>query len=279
MKVSVYVLLVIPQFILAKTAITESTKPVILSTGGLCHGPGSSWREDAKYYEKDYSDYYECFVDGGEISVSDSRREIVVQAYKRAAASTERVNSAPSTTDVIEVVAKAKEEQKQESKFLGLDWGLAIALTSLSGGDIIDEVSIETLVENGNDVSRVRVNRSSQYDVELMLEFHKFIFRHEVSIDDEYSRTWGHGPFVSIGLTGTEGKEPLDTFALGWMAGTRISGEEGSFNLGVGWYRDSQVARLRNGVSDGDITNFTNPDDLLKITDDTGWMIIFSASF
>ncbi len=258
---------------ISNTVDKNGNDKIIKSTNStLCYIQTSKNRGNIKA-ETDSSNVYdtlkECLEDGGKLSKSminalgSESPEFLVEKIADMQVGEERKK-------------KKKEEKEETTQFLGLNWNLGIGLTSLGGGEVIDNVSIETLITSGTTTTTntINVDTASEYSVELMLEFHKYLEQNNF----DSGVTIGYGPFVAIGLAG-EGKEPLDTFALGLMLGGRIRGEESSFNIGVGWYLDSQVTRLKSGLTDGMETTITDPSKLINTRDDTGWMIMFSATF
>lgn len=251
----------------------QSLKPIVKSEKGLCHKTNSSIFDSIDEYvtvSKQYDTYEECLADSGEISIRDFKDSALVGKYL----------ADPNKTieEKAKVSIEAKKETKNSTEFMGFNWNLAIGISSLNGGGTIDEVSIETVGEGENAIREIRVNKSGEFDAELVLEFHHYPFSWTYESSEEYSRTWAHGPFVTVGLAG-EGKQPLDTFGIGWMFGTRLDGGDKSFNVGIGWYVDTEVQRLRPGLSDGMETMETDSTKLLQTVDDEGIILVVSFDF
>ncbi len=129
--------------------------------------------------------------------------------------------------------------------------------------DLVDQVVV------------VREERSNQ--ARVILESHAFFM--DWGAEDDDSRQWGLGPFVAASLADDQGQGLLDAFGAGIMLGTRRPGSTASFNIGVGWFVDTEVTRLRDGLANGIETTIMDTNDLTREVDEEGLMILFSGSW
>jgi len=242
----------------AKTNKLKMTDVLLSKTSKYCHPPESrSWTEIAISSDRSniYPDLKTCIKSGAEL----------VPFLK----SVIQTQSPESHQEISKSEENAKKENTENNEFFGISWGLGFAYTSLSAERVID-VTIESAGDMNPSV--ISVNKSKNSNIIALLETHYFFGR------NSEDKTWGHGPFVSIGLTGNDNVDPLSTFGAGWMVG--LKREEGkSFNVGLGYFVDTAVPQLRSGIIDGATTTLTDPSKLLIEKDEEGLMVMFSFDF
>tara|TARA_B100001059_G_C17446190_1_gene385111 strand:+ start:198 stop:518 length:321 start_codon:yes stop_codon:yes gene_type:complete len=106
-----------------------------------------------------------------------------------------------------------------------------------------------------------------------MLESHYFFN------NDNYE-FFGHGPFVAIGIIGEDSIEPLSTFGAGYMLGWKYDQESNvSWNVGLGYYVNTEATLMRDEYSDGMTTTVQDPEKLTYKKDVGALMLLFSATF
>ncbi len=226
-------------------------KTVKSQSSGFCHSPDSQSRKTLNVLDDGsnvYDSVEDCISDGG--SLSDT-----MKAQLRGT----------EGSVVLDEINAAEENNKKKAdanaKFAGINWGLGLAFTKLDT-KIVQDVSIENGVIN--------INHQTENRAIAMVESHYFF--------PTKKGTWGHGPFMAIGLIAEDGIDPLSTYGLGYMFGWKKD-DGTSWNLGVGAFTDTEVTQLRDGLNDGDKTTVTDPSKLTTKEDETGWLIMFSANF
>lgn len=244
---------VVPQNLIADNKADYAGK-YLMSQSKLCHSDQSKYfnqiiavKDDASKTLNEYPNLDACLLAGGKLTKTD-----------QAALATESIDI---LLEKKEVEKKGQQEKEANQKFYGINWGLGLAFTSLDV-DVIKEVSIEGGI--------VKVNKKFSKRAIAMLESHYFY---------EFGEGLGLGPYMAVGVAGDENIDALKTYGGGIMLGARTDKKGGSWNLGLGWFRDTEVAQLRSGVSDNATTTETDPKKLLTYNDKGGWMIMFSATF
>ena len=244
---------------------------VKLSRGGICH-PAES-----PYYERvrNTSDIENLTLDGclegkGNTRNKNTRR---LPKYLQTIWDTQKALANKNTTPedraklmntMEEAMEKNKEDADAVRDFGGLKFGLGLAAT------FIDNKISNARVIDG----RIVVTERSSTQARAILESHKFIWGRK---DEDFG--WGYGPFVAAALADDQGQGFLNAFGLGLMAGFRSEAGPASWNIGVGWFVDTDVKRLRKGLSDGMETTVTDSADLLRTVDQDGVMIIVSGTW
>jgi hypothetical protein len=125
----------------------------------------------------------------------------------------------------------------------------------------------------------VFVKKSRSHRGTFMLESHGFFdpeWWTDMFPEGQYS---GFGPFVSVILADTEGGDPFSAYGIGLMVGFKDKDDDGGWNLGFGYYMNTEFQELRKGVSEGMRTIETNPENLLVERDRGGVMIILSSTW
>ena len=254
-----------------------SGNPVRQSSQQVCYTNSSSFYpaiEDAT----EHNGLRECFANGGRAPFNDQE---IIGAYT-AFIGEQKGNAiqqcAADSFQACEIYnnAVAREIQLNEDKaktkeFAGFNFGIGIAPTFMSN-EIIEDVVID---ESGV----IRVKKAAKSNVKLMLETHKFIRTFTCGhwyCGKESEMGWG--PFMSISLTDEEGADPLSTFAAGIMWGWKNADNLTSWNFGIGPFI-TEGQTLRDGFFDGMQTTETDVANILKTRDETGWMLMFSATW
>ncbi len=235
-----------------KATEVDSTTFIKSISSDVCHSPDSKYRSQLNVYE-DKSNIYQtladCIADGGKITPAMKER-----LYKEEPEILAEIESAQE---------KVEQEKKAGTKFAGINWGLGLAFTNL-GVSAVEDVTIED--------GSIRVNHQVENKAVALVESHYF-FVHEGR-----KSTWGHGPYLAIGLIAEDGIDPLSTYGVGYMFGFK-NPDGTSWNIGLGVYFDSDVPRLRDGIKDGDDTTEADPTKLITSKDEEGAMLMFSANF
>ena len=233
---------------------TDYAGKYLMSQSKLCHSDQSKYfnqikpvKDDKSKTLNEYPNLDACLLAGGKLTKTD------------------QATLAAESIDILlekkEFENQGQEEEDAVKKFYGINWGLGLAFTSLDV-DVIKDVSIES--------GTVKVNKKFSKRAIAMLESHYFY---------ELGEGLGIGPYMAIGIAGDENIDALKTYGGGIMFGARTDKNGGSWNLGLGWFRDTEVAQLRSGVSDNAATTETDAQKLLTYNDEGGWMLMFSATF
>jgi len=256
-------------------AANQCEKVIKLSSAGICHALTSRYYNKVNKYKNSYCTLDQCFDAGGRPPKSDLSANESYLAYTIGKAVPKVSNrngtlalSALAIEAAAENVAESKKTGKDLKEFAGSRLGVAIAFTGVSES-LIDDVSID---ENGT----VHVNDSYKQSGALMLEGHQFIF--EKGCDDMCVQ-WGTGPFFALSVADKNGVDPFSAYGVGWMVGWQKPDSSDSWNVGLGYYINTEAKLLREGVVDGGMTTETDPGSLLKTTTQDGWMLIFSSTW
>lgn len=272
---------------------------VKLSSGGICHPPESPYYSRTKHDSAKVAraitarppvaggaatngvyTLKQCLGDGFRLP------KILQSAYNA-----QIVMSSPTSTPEEKAAAtlvsldnqsELKEIDKNSQEFNGLRFGLGIGMSFL--GDQIDEVRVVDGI--------VFVDKQRRNQGRAILESHKFIWTSGVPEPEEndplygldrskklIGREWGLGPFVTASLTDGQGAGLLSAYGAGLMLGFRDAKSSTSWNLGIGWFVDTDVKKLRSGVVDGMQTTIENGADLTQKVDQEGLMILVSGSW
>lgn len=228
---------------------TGNENKVIRSiNSNYCHPAQSSVRNQVKL-QANNSNVYDtldgCRADGGEIPPS-ILESIVAE----------------------DPVAKEEEQKKVEKKelqdsYAGFNWGAGLMFANYS-----ERVVQEATINNGV----VSVDHEVRTKAVAMLESHYFFVPGD-------KKVFGFGPFVGIGLVGDDGVDPLSMFGGGVMVGFRKDNSAASWNVGLGYFVDTNAKTLRKGLEDGSATTETDSAKLFKKQDIGGVMLMFSSSF
>lgn len=223
---------------------------VLKSTNNICHPPGSDFRDSVKIREDEknvYDTLTDCIESGGSIT-AESKKMLTTESPYLAAELEAQENL-----------------NKQKTQFSGLNWGAGLAFL-VYNRSFVEEMTIDS--ENGV----VRVNKEVSNTAVAMLESHFFFTPGKKKI-------FGIGPFVSIGIVGEDGVDPLSLYGIGLMTGFKRPNSGSSWNIGVGYFIDTETETLRNNLKDGDPTTETDPNKLIVQSDVGGLMLMFSANF
>lgn len=249
----------------------ETEGKVVKLANGFCHGKDSPQREslsikiEEPLANKTYDSYIACLADGGQIS--EAIKSKLISDGKEG--SPEELGAAQEN---------GEREVSDRKDFAGINWGVGLAFTRMSS-DIIESVSIVS----DADKSVVSVDSQRKNRALVMLESHYFWtnaclfgFRTRFTCWDEDT---GIGPFVSIGVSGEDGVDPLETYGVGLMWGKRLEDSGRSWNVGLGWFQDTKVKVLKSGIANGFVTTESDPTRLTETRDMKGVMLLFSASW
>jgi len=253
-----YYYLVIAVILLSMQSFNVSAKnkdtypnKVLRSTTNNCWNAASSVFNTVKIQKNAqgsitnlYDSLVECVDNGG--NLKDSMKEYL----------------AITTPDEVSEAEDKEKENIKNKKFFGISWGLGLAFTHLNNS-VIREITIED--------KKIRIVHETSHKAIAMVESHYFF--------ETKDKDFGHGPFVAIGLVGKEGIDPLTTYGAGYMWGWKRDDRGNSWNVGLGVFVDTESNLLSADLSEGDTTTQTDPAKLLKKSDETGLMLMFSANF
>lgn len=223
---------------------------VLKSSNDLCHTKSSPFR-GAVVIKSDKSNVFDsldaCQASGGELTEADRMKLLQEDPLSP------QVEEDNLTT----------QNNTEKQQFAGLNWGAGIAFLTYED-KYIEDVSIDNGI--------IRINNEASNNAVAMLESHYFFTPGK-------EKEFGHGPFVSIGIVGEDGVDPLSLYALGWMIGFKRINSGSSWNFGIGYFINTETETLRRGLADGIETEETDPQKLLKKSDEGGLMLMFSANF
>lgn len=260
-----------PEFALAEIKPkpdTQENEPQVfntrLSLSGYCHPESSGSYQQITKPKKRYTSLMACIKDGNKLP-----KGLRFEFPEEYAASLDVAIQNASTNDEILNAAKSKERLEKEVSLGGWNMNLAIAFLYYGSDKFIDEVSIDTPTDDSG-LGRVRVDRETNNQASLMYEGHYYATSH-----------WGDtkigwGPFFAVGLANQNGGEPFKQYGLGLMFGAQ---KEYTWNIGLGYYIDTDFKALRYGLQDGSYTEFTDPNKILRKRDANGWMLLLTANF
>lgn len=159
-------------------------------------------------------------------------------------------------------------ELKDELAFVGFNWGVGLAFTSLSGQKAVKDATMIGGV--------VRVTEDYSHSAGLMVETHYFFEKRMTSAKQEL----GIGPFVALRVADTK-KEKWDisAYGVGLMLGGRNVGVVKGYSLGIGYFVDTKVKRLGGGIVEGQPLPAGETVPRLQNTDASGWMVMLSSTF
>ena len=158
-----------------------------------------------------------------------------------------------------------EEVDVQTKKFAGINWGVGLAFLGINGQSIDEAKLIDNVV---------RITKEHSKSAALMLETHYFM-----QDKDKWGANIGHGPFATIRLAGSEG-EKIGAFGLGWMIGFKDGPVDGgSWNVGFGFFVDTEVQELGSGISEGQALPGSETAIRFKEVDKSGWVIMLSSTF
>jgi len=150
-------------------------------------------------------------------------------------------NASPSISDptaVSNAANKVINQTANESKFLGLNWGLGAGYAFGKGAKRVTASVVNNIV---------RVSSDATNGPRVLLEAHYYPEKITWNEGD-----FGYGPFAAVetGAAGTTTSNGITGFGLGLMAGWKVASNSSSgFNLGVGYLWEGNVQTLGDGIS------------------------------
>lgn len=183
----------------------------------------------------------------------------------------EQVETKQEEVDKIE--AKNQKKSEDIKNFYGFNWAPGIAVMNYRD-PYIDDIRIETSGEGTEQVNTVYIDREVTTNLAIVLETH-YLWPLDVKVAD---RSTGIGLFAAINLAKQEG-DPLSTFAFGPIFAVKDKDSSNAFAVGLGYFVDTDFKELRDGVTDGSITNFTDSSKLIRKVDASGWLLMISSKF
>ena len=167
---------------------------------------------------------------------------------------------------------KIEKEKADVKKFVGFNWGVALAFMSLNGKSSITDAKVIDGV--------VRINKEQSRSVALMLETHYLVHMPTWKVQNETEV--GIGPFVAIRVADINGvnntASNINAYGVGLMLGFTEQ-QLRSWNIGAGYFVDTQVKALGSGLAEGQPLPGTETAIRFKETDSNGWMFLISGTF
>lgn len=230
----------------------DATVVIRSLNSNICHSLKGGYRDlvsikfdDNGYPKNVYKNLYSCLNDEG---IPNKHESQVL-----------------SKEDPVALQEKESAEKKAEiaNEYNGLNFGGGIMFSNYS-----DEVVLDASIDGGF----VNVNHEIKNRAVAMLESHYFFTPGEKNI-------FGYGPFIGIGLAGEDGVDPLSIYGVGVMVGFRKPNESTSWNVGLGYFIDSEAKILKKGLKNGSPTEETDSAKIIVKDDVGGVMLMFSQSF
>jgi hypothetical protein len=175
--------------------------------------------------------------------------------------------------EVKEAQAKVEKNKENTNDFYGFNWAPAIAVMSYDSS-YIDDVRIEVTGEGEDKVNNVYVDREVDINLAVLLETH-YLWPWKVK---SIKRDTGIGFFAATNLVKQEGA-PLTMFAFGPMFSVRDKDSSNGFSVGLAYFVDTDFKVLRDGLSDGDVTTYSDSAKLIRKVDESGWLFMVSSKF
>lgn len=232
---------------------------VKLSSSGICHPPESPYYGRVNHQTK---------VSGITVGESLTLDECLKKGFRlpKALQAAWNAKKAGDVQGEIAALGESQKENDSVQNFSGLRFGLGVGISFL--GEQIDKVEIID--------SRIAITESRSNQARVILESHKFLW--DGNMNKEKGQ-WGIGPFIAASLADNQGQGLLDAFGLGVMVGFRNGTSNTSWNIGAGWFVDTQIKELRPGLEDGMETTITDSALLTREIDKEGLMILISGSW
>jgi len=269
---------------------------------GICHSEDSSYYAKNSVAEKNkITSLYKCVISSsGRIDGRSSIKYPSLQALinerelqikwqdLKSEDDADRRESLLADISVLQTVIKHDEESAKIKKmeidvdaenkqdFLGFSWGPAIAAMYYGSDTYItpQDIRIDTIGEGANQINTVYIDREVKTNLALLLETH---YLYDFNISD-VDRQLGLGPFFAINIAKQQG-DPLTTFALGVMIAAKDKKGANGISFGIGLFVDTDVTELRDRISDGSTTSFTDSSKLVRKVDESGVLLMISATF
>jgi hypothetical protein len=173
---------------------------------------------------------------------------------------------------VQEKKVKAEKVKDDTNDFYGFNWAPGLAVMNYDS-PYIDDVRIESTGEGEDKVNTVYIDREVSTNIAIVLETH-YLW----SIGKVAERDTGWGFFAATNLVKQEGA-PLSTFAFGPMFAVKDKDGPNGISVGLGFFVDTDFKVLRDDLTDGAITTFEDSAKVVRKVDETGWMLMISATF
>jgi hypothetical protein len=277
------------------TAAVAGTPTVKLTGSLLCHDTNSQYFASIlQAYRIQFNTIADCVQAGFMLPelYKNKNEELYAQATKNRLRITQVTDTLPLAATQTEIKAafekaltvefandktkqldkETEEEEKKKAEFAGFNWNPSLTLMKYSDTTYIEGISIERASPD-DEMGIIRAEKELSTQMALMLEAHYYW-----TSDYSEGRTWGWGPFVTISLASQEGSELGSIIGGGLMLGTRTY-KGSAFNVGMGYFRDTDFTRLRDGKKTGDTTTATDSATIVEKHDVGGWLIMFTASF
>ncbi len=256
---------------------------VLLSVNKICHDQDSTWYKGLKRAKAQFDSLNTCISADGNRAPKRKTKEAIQETLLNLEDEIEKTVGekaiAADKDKAVEQTEKLEELKKERdalnaarddlNEFTGLRFGYGLAFTYTSK-QYVDDVDILN--------QKIFVKKSRSHRGVFMLETHKF-FQPSWWTDLFDGQQAGIGPFAAVSLADSNGGDPFSAYGLGVMAGFKDKDSDGSWNVGIGLYINTEFKVLRGDLNDGDATTETNPENLIVESDEEGLMIIVSSSW
>lgn len=231
-----------------------------------------SWQSAASVETVTTSDFDTPPNDGGITlpqSASLGELRVLAQGLEARQLQTKAVSTA--IENALEVAAAEDkveditQDEENEEKFLGFNWGLGVGASFGLGADRIESAELVNGV--------VRVSEEVTNTPRIVLEVHNFWKR-----EDGQDRSFGHGPFAAINF-GASDADTLSAFGAGYMWGVKRKDSSSSFNIGVGLMLDRGVQQLGDNIENGKALPEGETDIRFKKESELAALLFVSTTF
>lgn len=302
MKGLVCLLLLNTAFAYANTEKYDANKQAAIKNvnSNICHGALLNKTYDNMKSKVDgvkhiaYDTLKNCIISGGrqdkryakyfpELSLIELERaeqgylDVLKDTNKSSEDKTQAIKELELTQEVKKATEQRANKQQQEAEdelnFYGFNWAPGIALMGYSS-PYVSDVRIETTGEGDSQTHRVFIDKQVDHNIAVMLETH-YLWPVQTRFE---GRSTGVGFFAATNLAKKEG-DPLTVFSLGLMGSVKSNDSSNGFSVGIGIFVDTDFTELRDGLTDGAVTTYSDSSKLLRKVDETGWMLILSSKF
>ena len=172
----------------------------------------------------------------------------------------------------IEAENKKDKETKATNDFYGFNWAPAIGIMHYGSKSYIKDVRIESEGEGADMKNVIYIDSQIETNLAVLLETHYL----EDFGGTVGGRKVGHGFFAAMNVAKQEG-DPLSTFALGYMYAVKDKEGANGISIGIGGFIDTDFKVLRDGLTDGSETQYTDTIKAVRKVDAYGLMIMVSG--
>ena len=175
--------------------------------------------------------------------------------------------------DGIAQKAEIAKETSDKDDFLGFNWAPGIATMFYGDNKYISNLRIEQTGTGEELINTIYIDKEVNTNIALVLETH-YLFE----LPSESGRPHGLGPFIATNIVKQEG-DPLTMLSVGVLYAVKNKGSSNAFSIGLGLFIDTDFISLRDGLTDGSITTYTDSAKAVQKNDESGVILMFSSRF